>query len=59
MPEKVKQFIQAAEALGIEVRYTPDWDEDGTICIAFLNVFDGEGGWVYIMLSPDGHLMES
>lgn len=59
MPEKVKQFVRAAEKLGIEVRCDPDWDEEGTICITFLNVFDSEGDWVYIMLSPDGYLIES
>jgi hypothetical protein len=57
MSDKIEQFIQAAEALGIEVHCEPDWDEDGNILITFLNVFDSEDNWETILVSPDGHVV--
>lgn len=59
MPKKIEQFMQAAKALGIEVRCDPNWDERRTFCITFLNVFDIEGDCMYIMLSSDGHVIKS
>ena len=58
MPQKVKNFIKAAEKLGINVEYTLNWDEEGTIKICFTNVLNYEGDETIIMVTPEGKLAE-
>ena len=56
MYTQVKNFIDAAEKLGIEVDCSPNWEEEGDVLICFTNVFDSEGETVYIMVSPNGKI---
>lgn len=58
MPQKVMNFIKAAEKLDIDVEYTLNWDEEGTIDICFTNVLDYEGNETHIMITPEGKLAE-